>query len=136
MADLSITAANVKMVAGASTKVATAGATITAGQTLYGDANDSSKLKLASTASSAAAAIVGIALHGASADQPITYLYEGDIDIGGTVGIGAVLVASDNPGSIADSGDNTTGDYVTTIGIGITAARVRVKILRSAVAHA
>ncbi len=134
MADLSITAGSVKAQTGSGTKTGVAGETITAGQALYYASNG--KYYKASTSTATTAKVVGIALNGASADQPLSMLTSGDIDIGGTVAIGAVYVASDTAGNIAAAADNGSGDYVTVIGIGKTTAIIDVSINVSGIAHA
>ena len=125
-ADITITAANVLQGSGAVTDEGTAGGTITAGQALYADASDldsrgEGKLKPAIHSASASAAFVGIALHGASDEQPIEYLKKGNITIGGTVAVGEPYYISGNAGGIAPDADIGAGDYVPLIGIGISA---------------
>lgn len=118
MADLTITAANVIKGTGASTKTGVAGATITAGQTVYMDASDSNKIKLAdANASSATAACIGIALHAALAGQPITYQDSGIIALGSILTAGAVYVLSATAGGIAPVADLTTGWRSSVLGI-------------------
>lgn len=78
MADLSITAASVLASASAKKATGVAGASITAGQPVYVDYQDGSKVKLAVATSAAAESVAGIALHAALAGQPITYVVEDD----------------------------------------------------------
>lgn len=131
MADLSITAANVVSVAdsGLTKGGGTAGATITAGQPLYIDASDSNKLKPADNdASSATANVVGIALHGASNNQPIAYQKTGKITIGATVAVGTAYVLSSTAGGICPIADLGTGDKLTYIGTGETSSVIALDI--------
>lgn len=132
MADLTITAANV--VAGSSSKrrERKAGATLTAGQLVYVDPADL-KAKLGDSDNPAASvrAIDGIALHGASNNQPLTVHYEGPITIGATLVPGTIYVASDTPGGIMPAADLETGDYVTIIGVAISASVLDVRIHNS-----
>lgn len=135
MADLTITAANV-VTTSSNKRTGTAGATITAGQALYLDSTTNT-LKLADTdASALAAACVGIALHGASSGQPITYQTAGDIVIGATVAVGEVYVLSGTAGGIAPVADLANGDYTCFIGIGKTATTITLGILAGGVAKA
>ena len=81
MADISVTASSVKP-ANANTVIGrgTAGGTITAGQVVFADSADSYKIKPALSSTAAQAnAVVGIALNGASADQPVAYAISGDV---------------------------------------------------------
>lgn len=135
MADISVTAANVKTYSGATVKGGTAGATITAGQTIYKDSTVSDKLKPADAdASLAAATIVGVALNGASLDQPVDYISKGGLNPGGTVAVGTIYLASPDAGGIQPHGDLLAGDYVSIIGVGTTTSRIEVNIQNSGVA--
>lgn len=116
MADLSITAANVKKGTTGEIKRATAGATITAGQVLYKDTSDSNKFKLADvTTSSATATVAGVALNNAAASQPVNYVDAGTLDLGATLTVGSTYVLSAS-GAIAPIGDLASSDYVSYIG--------------------
>lgn len=105
-----------------------AGATITAGQTLYIDTADSNKLKLAdSDGTSPANVIAGIALHGASAGQPIQYDVEDDdltiFSASGVVNSGATIYLSDTPGGMTILGPDQAapeleaGDTIVVLGV-------------------
>lgn len=134
MADLSITAANVDAAAGAVEEQGTAGATVTAGQVVYQDVSDSNKWKLADADALASAAAKGIALHGASDDQPLRIIVSGDLNPGATVVIGEVYCVSDTAGGIKPVSDLASTEYVTPLGIGTTAANIAVQIQVSGVA--
>lgn len=129
MADLSITAANVVAGSGAKKVTGTAGATITAGQVVYFDTTDS-KYKLADTDSATAAvrSPAGIALNGASNNQPLTVLTAGPVTIGATVAVGDVYYLSGNPGGLAPFADVAAGDYPCIIGICTSTSVLDVKI--------
>jgi hypothetical protein len=113
--DLSITAANVKI--GTDTTVvrykdAIAGATITAGQVVYSDDSDSGRIKLADANGTAAQAnVLGIAAHGASADQPIRVIIsDPSFRPGATLSLTEqIYILSATPGGIAPASDATTG---------------------------
>lgn len=109
MADLTITAASVAKHTGTiSPSVVgsgTAGATITAGQSVYLDSTTST-LKLADAdASAATASGVGIALHGSLNGQPLTYVTGGFFTPGATLAKGQVYCISATAGGIAPISD-------------------------------
>ena len=132
MADITITAANVVKSTAAVTASGTAGATITAGQLLYKDTSDSDKLKLAQHDGTAIeATIAGVALHGASSGQPITYQTSGLITIGATTVAGTVYVASATAGGIAPDADAGAGDYKSILGVATTTAAIQIQINNS-----
>lgn len=121
MADLTITAANVlkTAVAGytASEETVVAGATITAGQTVYLDSTDSNKAKLAdANASQATAQTYGIALHAALSGQPLRILRGGPLSLGTILTRGLIYVQSATAGGIAPSADLASGHYSTILG--------------------
>jgi len=135
MADLSVTAANV--LAGATAQIVTgvAGATITAGQPLYADASDGGRLKPAdANASAAAAAVVGIALHASLDEQPVSYVRVGLVNLGATLTVGQIYVASATAGGVAPVSDLATGHYVTILGVAKTAAELDLAINVSGIA--
>ncbi len=136
MADLSITAANV--VKGTSSQVVhgIAGATITAGQSIYADATDGGDLKLADASAVATAAAVGVALHAASDKQPLAYIASGDFDPGATVAVGVVYAVSATAGGIALVADIGSGEFKTTLGVGTSTSNIRVQVQVSGVAEA
>lgn len=132
MVDIAVTAADVLPVANASIKYGYAAEAITAGQDVHKLAADGLiYLTDADHATPAKHAVSGIALNGAAAGQPIAYQESGDIDIGGTVVVGEVYVASGNAGGIAPVGDLAPGDTVSIIGVGITASNIRLGIVNS-----
>lgn len=132
MADLSITATSVVKGSNAVVGTGTAGATITAGQSIYIDSSDSDKVKLAdANASSATATCRGIALHGASADQPIDYIISGSLTMGAILTQGRVYVVSATAGGIAPVSDLTTGWYTTTLGVATSTSVLDVRIHNS-----
>ena len=132
MADLSITAANVVAGSGAKKVTGTAGATITAGQVVYYDSTTST-YKLADTDSATAAvrSPAGIALNGASANQPVTVLTSGPVTIGATVAVGDVYYLSGTAGGLAPFADVAAGDYPCVIGICTSTSVLNVKILEA-----
>jgi hypothetical protein len=126
MADISITAANVKLVSGP-TKGRTAGATIVAGQVCYqAAATKKSGLADNDSATAEVRAVDGLALNGAAADQPVELAGNGAV-----VNVGAVLTAgtdyylSGTPGAICPRADVTTGDDPIRIGIALTTSNLQ-----------
>jgi len=121
MADISITAANVKLVSGPTEQVP-AGATLTAGQVAYLEAS-TSKAKLADNDSATAEvrAIRGLTLNGAAADQPVSLAKNGAIvDVGAVLTAGVDYYLSGTPGGICPRADVTTGDDPVRVGIATT----------------
>jgi len=135
MADLTITAANVLALAGSAVSRGVAGATVTAGQTVYLDTSDG-KWKLADNNSATAAVRSpgGIALNGASNGQPLSVLTAGPITIGAAVTAGVAYYLSDTPGGICPVADLGSGEYPTVIGIATSTTALNVQINSSGVA--
>ena len=120
MADLVITASQVKAGAGAVEGTGVAGAAITAGQSVYEDQADG-RIKLAdSNLSLAAAKAKGVALHGALANQPVRYQKGGKVIVGAGAAPakGTIYVVSGTAGGIAPHGDLLSGIYTTILGVG------------------
>lgn len=120
MAAISITAANVIPSSAATSVTGVAGATITTGQLLYIDTTASNVLKLCDAdASALAATVAGIARHGASAGQKITYITRDPaLVLGATILAGDTLWASPTAGGITKTiGDLVSGNYVTSLGV-------------------
>ncbi len=133
MADIAVTPANVLKYTGARTGSGTAGETILAGQVLYRKAADGLLWKAVDTAAASADA-VGVALNGASAGQPVTYLISGGLNPGGTVVVGTTYGVTDTAGGIGAVSERASGDFITVLGIGTTATRIDVDIQASGVA--
>ena len=130
MVDLVITAGSVVAGSNAKKTPGTAGATVTAGQTVY-RAAASGKFLLADSDSATAEvrAPAGIALNGASDGQPLTIQTEGDINLGVTLVVGKTYVLSDTPGGIMPVEDLETGDYTTVLGVASAANNLEMKIV-------
>jgi len=128
MAALSITAGSVIPSVNASTTKGTAGATITAGQTLYLDSATSTLKLCDADASAAASTFVGIAMHGASSGQELRYVFKDPaLAIGATLVIGDTLWTSGTAGGITKTfTDNVTGGtlYVTVLGTAISTSAI------------
>lgn len=124
MADLSITAANVRA-ASANTKIRVIQlqATTTAGQALIKLASET-KYRLADANSGTDGAEyaglngVFIAINGGAADEYVAVVSEGDVDLGATLTVGQVYGLSTTPGGIAPVSDlvGYTTSYMRIIG--------------------
>lgn len=135
-ADVSVTAANV--VPGSRARIVTgiAGATITAGQTLYLDSSTSTYKLADANASAATAAVVGIAVSGAASGQYVSVNVEDDdFTPGFTLTTGTVYVLSATAGGIAPVGDLTTGHYPGIVLIAKSTSKAVLKIARGPVAQ-
>lgn len=111
-----------------------AGGTITAGQPLYADAADSNKLKPAQSDTAVKAAVVGIALGGASSGQPVSYAVGGDVTFNAGFTKGKVyLVSNAAAGGIAPSADlSTAGVYISVLGVSTSTSNLKLGLLPSA----
>ena len=134
MSDISITPANVVIGTGGRPADGKLGATCTAGQVVYEDLTDGGKLKLADATSATKAAAKGILLNGGANNQPTKLITEGPYTVGGTVVVGMTYCVSATGGGICPVSDLTTGNYVTNIGIGISATQIDVLIHKGGVA--
>lgn len=126
MANLSITAANV--IASSSAVIRReykAGATITAGQLVYLDANSVWQLVDSDAAATGNAVndLRGIALNGAAANQPLSVCTQdlGGFTVGATLTNGTTYYASTTAGAIANDVP-TTNAYPTIVGVARSAA--------------
>ncbi len=142
MADISVTAASVvkgTATADQATKPVTsrgiAGATITAGQALCRNPTGG-KLELADAngASAYMKVVVGISLHGASANQPIEYLISGYLTFNAVLTAGTAYVMSGTAGGIAPESDLTSGWTITDLGRATSTTNLFVRIFNSGVA--
>lgn len=131
MASLTITAAQVVLNSGESIR-GTAGATITAGASVYLDTTTNTwKLAQADgTAAEAGQDGLGIALHGASSGQPLAIAGPGcDVTLGAGAApaASAVYIVGATAGDIAAAADvSTTGNYRSVLCVGKGSNKVRV----------
>lgn len=117
MVDLVVTAANVAKSGQASIETGTAGATITAGQTVYKDAATNT-FKLSDSNAAGLQAVYGIALHGSLNGQPLTVVKSDPAFVpGATLVAGTAYYLSETPGGIQPAADLTTGETVVLLGI-------------------
>ena len=131
MADLAITANNVKPGNASTTKeTLTAKEVITAGQFVAKDPSDG-KIGLADANSPTGwkKDPIGAALNGAQIDQPVVVHKAGKYVCGGAVTAGSVWMLSATPGSICPVADITTGIDAVFIGIGTSTTEIVVQIV-------
>jgi len=136
MADLTITAASVVAADNAVKESALAGETITAGKAVY-KSPTTKKWMLADSNSATAAAKTanGIALNGASLNQPLTVMKSGDVTIGATLTAGATYFLSDTAGGICPDADVGAGENVCQIGVAKSTTVLSVKIFAPGVSR-
>lgn len=125
MADIAITAANVKRV-DTTSQAGKYGATIAQGKAVYLDPADNKwKLADANGASVDIRRCQGIALTSGANDQDCTVAIGGVIDIGATLTVGELYVLSATPGGVAPVADLASGMSPAVIGIGTAANRLQ-----------
>ncbi len=126
MAAVSVVAAEVLPIANV-TYVAVdgiAGATIIAGQSIYLDSSTTTWKLSQADGTAAEANCTGIAACGGGNGQPIKVYTAGAIDPGFTSTVGETYVLGAAAGSIYPVADLISSDYVSILGIGITASRI------------
>ncbi len=118
MADLTITAASVVAGGNASIEPGIAGEAIAAGKAVY-LSSATKKWMLADSNSAAAEArkATGVALNGASLNQPVDVQKAGEITLGATLTPGTAYYLSDTPGGICPLADVGVGEYVCLLGL-------------------
>jgi hypothetical protein len=135
MADLTVTATSVLPSASANAEYGTLGEAATAGQPVYKKAADS-KFYKAQCDAATDDDVYGILLSGGAAGQPCAVQRTGDITIGATVGIGTIYVLSAAAGGICPSADLVSTNYVTIIGVGVSATDIRMALLTTSIQKA
>lgn len=131
MAAVSITAANVLPSSAATPQSGIAAATITQGQALYADASAGYGLKLTTTASSAAAACVGLAMNAASSGQRVDYCSKDPNFTPGFTALAGddVWLFDTTAGALTvTKADLEAGDYVTHLGVMLTTTTMNLNI--------
>lgn len=126
MAALTVTAASVVPASNAIIdRSKYAGETITAGQPVYISTSDGKAYKADADASAAAATAYGIAVGGASANQPIAIQTGGDINVGATLTANTAYIVGSTAGAINPIADITTGWYGCLLGISTSTSNLR-----------
>jgi len=138
--DVSVTASAVARVTGGGPSTDTvirsgfAGATITAGQSVYIDTTAGTWKLTDANLSAAAGVAQGIALNGASSGQPISIAVGGTLTPGFSVTIGKIYVTSANAGGIAPVEDLASGWRTGVLCVGLTGTTVGLVMYSSGVA--
>ena len=138
MANLSITAANVIPSEGAVISSGTVGGTavtVVAGNLLYKHTDGT--LLLATNATAVGAAVIGMALGGASTGQVVRYVSEDpDLTLGATATVGDPIYLTTAGGCSILTADLDIGEFVTFLGITTVAnSKVNFKIVASGFAR-
>lgn len=108
---------------------------IKAGEWVYLDKTDNDKANLADNSSAVKAAVEGIAINHAYADQPINIVKGGSIDIGTGPAVAEMLIISNTAGKMMDPGDLANGQFATLVGHKGAGNTMTVSILRSGIAY-
>lgn len=123
MADEIVVAASVQPgTTGAEFEVGIAGATLTAGQAVYLDSSDNKYKLCDADASALTGTFRGITMGGGAAGQKVLIQRKGSYTAGFTVVVGTIYLTSDTPGGIRAAVDVDSGDWLSIIGVGKTAA--------------
>lgn len=137
MADLVLTAALIVAADNAVKESGLSGETIIAGKAVY-KSPSSKKWLLADSDSATAGAKTanGVALNGASLNQPITVIKSGDLNMGGAVlTAGATYFLSNTAGGVCPDADVGAGENVCQIGIAKSTSVLSVRIMAPGVSR-
>jgi hypothetical protein len=133
MADLTVTAANVVASSGAQTRTGVAGGTVTAGQLVYRSTADQ-RLYLADSNGAGTTDPVGVALHGASAGQPLAYVFDDpDFTPGATMVSGLTYIMSGTAGGLAPDADGVAGWTKCVVMVAKSTSKSTLKLVRGGV---
>lgn len=130
MAEISPVAASVVAGANADYYRGLAGATIVPGSPVYLDATTNRLMGADANASAETAQVAGIALHNASAEQPLKIQTAGDITIGATIVLSTIYILG-AAGQLAPAADLASGWYCSVVGVAVSATVLRLGILNS-----
>lgn len=138
MADLSITAANVKVKSATTrTKIVQFGETMTAGQATYLKSSDQKYWKADANASAEAAAASGVVLVGAAGDAYGVIVEGGAMDLGATLTVGVPYIVSTTAGGIAPASDFSgySSSYLTHLGYATSTSSIDIRPLVTGAAN-
>lgn len=127
MADVSVTAASVKVTSSTIVKHVFAGAAITAGQVVYRKTSDG-EYYLADASAAATGVPAGIALHTSADGQPLAIATHGNLTFGAYFTAGELYVLSATAGKIAPVGDLTASEFNIVIGSATTTTNLQIDI--------
>ena len=133
MADLTITEANIVWVSGPK-NTRNAAEAVTAGDWLY--AASTTTVGVATNADAAKDTVIGIALNAAGTGQPVTYAENTAV-----VGFGAILAVAvwyvlSAAGATSAVADQTSADYVSGVGYGLTTSNMQLVITNTGLQQA
>lgn len=125
-ADLTVTAANVKLVDNVSNvRRVQFGEAVTQGQALYKKAADGKYYKAdADSATAEVTEAEGIAVTPGSTGEYGYVIFEGKVNIGATLTVGEIYVLSDVAGGVRPEADNGSGDTVVILGVATTTSQL------------
>lgn len=112
-----------------------AGETIAAGKAVYKAASKKWMLADSNSATVAAKTAGGIALNGASLNQPLTVIKAGDLTMNAVLTAGSAVYLSDTPGGLCPDADVGAGENVCQIGIAKSTTVLSVKIVAPGVSR-
>jgi hypothetical protein len=135
MAELTITAANVKATATTSVSLVQFGEAVDQGEVVYLKTSDS-KYWLANNGAEATSDVAGVALTPNIADGYGIIAKSGQVDLGATLSVGQTYALASTSGKIELESDVGSGEYVTLLGVAATAALIDLDIVVSGTAHA
>ncbi|HEV7305215.1 hypothetical protein [Ensifer sp.] len=127
MSDITITAANVIAGSNATRDIGTAGETITAGKIVFLDAA-TSKWMLSDNNGTGTRTVNGMALNGASLNQPLSVVKSGDVTVGSVLTAGTDYWLSATAGGICPRADLATGMDTIQIGVAKSATVLTIAI--------
>lgn len=131
-ADITVTAASVKLVSGP-TETGTTAEAVAAGQAVY--VTTAGLIGLADADASGKDACAGIAINSAASGQPISYAKSGAVvNTGATVVVGTIYVLSATAGGVAPAADLKSTHKTTILGVATTAANIKLSIVASGIA--
>jgi hypothetical protein len=128
MVDVAITPGSVVPGANASVESGTAGEAITAGKVVYRDPNTKKFMIADNNGTADAKKPRGIALNGASLNQPVDVQTAGPLTLGGGLTAGTTYFLSDTAGGICPDVDVVAGETVALLGIAASASVLNIDI--------
>ena len=136
--DLTVTAASVLASSKAIRRRVIAGGTVTAGQPVYEDSADSFQAKAARANVAGTAKVAGIALHGASDNQPLEIVTDDpEFTPGATLAVGQTYALSSAvAGAIAPESDLAATNIVSLLMVAYSASQAVLDISNSGAVHA
>ena len=134
MAELTITAANVKASSNTDFRLVQYGEAVDQGEAVY--ANTDGKYLLADNSDTTKANVAGIALTPNVLDGYGIIAISGKIDLGATLAVGQVYCLASTPGKIELESDVASSEIVTILGSGAATDEFDMGIQATGIAHA